>query len=705
MPSATRSSSTRSTSSPSLRFALALLLVAVLSAGCRKKEAAAPVSATAAADALLAAGKPIDAIIAYRALPPSEGAQRGIGLAFAMMRRWEEAHAALAPYVKAHPEDTIARAALVSAMVGRGELAAARVEVSALAAAAPQELSIQLIAAALADDEASRKGALARLASFKRDAADPKSEPYELLVTRWQLLRAVGDNDAADAAASASDNAPLRDAGSAVLLAETYQRLSQPLMADRLLQKVTSEPNAVPAALRAASEISLGLNKPERVAALLARIPPAQVVPPVDGLLSARAKLALGENDAAIEELSSLVTTLGQKHKALASRARLWLSRAHSAKGDAAKAKEALVGIDDPSLENERNMALAELELSAGNAEASIAALKPMVDRDKDNQAVAVRLMLASAYVKANQADEAQKLLQALGVARPDDPRVPYTLATVLEATGDKAGAEREHKRALELAPGSLAPLRRLIALLDAAQRTADADQLLRDQIAKAPRSGTLRQMLGLRLEERKDLAAAEAEFKAAIDADGGADSAWIALADHYARTARPARALELLDHVLRRAPNTADALVRAASAQRTLGQPAQAIERYEQALKLRPRDVGILNNLALLLAEQPATRDRALELAQAAHQGNADSLLILDTLGYVRLKRGELELALPLLHKSAAGLPDIAEVQHHLGVALLLKGDASGRKLIETARRKDPTLPSAEQAVTRAKP
>jgi tetratricopeptide (TPR) repeat protein len=642
--------------------------------------------------------------MAYRALPASEAASRGTGLAFAMMRRWEEAHAALAPYAKAHPDDILVRTALVSSLVGRNDVAAARAEAATLAVATPRELPIQLLAAALASDEAARKAALDRLAAFKRDEANPKSEPYELLVTRAVLQRALGQTEAAEAASSASDNAPLLDTGGAVLLAETYQRLGQPQMADRLLQRVTAEPSAPPASLRVASEISLELNKPERVAALLARIPAALAVPPVDGLLGARAKLGLGEHDAAIAQLSELIAALGDKHPALASRAKMWLSRAYSAKGDGVRAKEALVSINDASLTFERNLALADLELSSGNFEASIAALKPIVEADK--QAVAPQLMLASAYVKAGQTGEAQKLLLSLAVARPDDPRVPFTLGTVLEASGDKAGAEREHRRALEVAPGSLAPLRALLSLLDGAQRSAEADQLLREQIGRAPRVGALRQTLGLRLEQRGDLKGAEAEYKAAIEADGGSDTAWIALADHYARTARPARALELLDHLLRRAPNTVDALARAASALRTLGQAPAAIERYEQALKLRPRDIGIQNNLALLLAEQPATRDRALTLAEAAHAALPDSPLVLDTLGYVRVRRGELDLALPLLRKSAAALPDLPEAQHHLGVALLLKGDrAGGAKLIERARQKDPALPTAEQALQGANP
>ena len=44
----------------------------------------------------------------------------------------------------------------------------------------------------------------------------------------------------------------------------------------------TAEPNALPAALRVASEISLDLNKPERVAGLLARIPAARWGEPSD---------------------------------------------------------------------------------------------------------------------------------------------------------------------------------------------------------------------------------------------------------------------------------------------------------------------------------------------------------------------------------------------------------------------------------------
>lgn len=680
------------------------VVLALASQGCRKAEPKPQGPPTAAADALLAAGKPIEAIAAYRALPASDASARGLGLSFSLIRRWPEANAALTPYVKAHPEDTVARMAWVTSLVGIGDLTAGRTEAAALAKAAPQDLPIQLLAAALADDDASRRAALDRLAAWKRDPADPKSEPFELLTVRAWLARALGNADVAQAAATAAENAPLRNAGEAMALAETYQRLGQPQMTERLLLKITEDAAALPAALRAASEISLEMNKPERVSGLLARIPKEQVIGPVDGLISARAKLALGDADAAIAELSALITTLERdKRPLLTSRARLWLSRAYAAKGDADKAKEALLGIDDPGLFFERNLALAENELKAGNPQAAIDALKPVIEKDKE--AVAPQLMLASALMKAGKPEEAQKGLSELASARPDDPRIPYTLATTLEATGDRAGAEREYKRALEIAPGSLAPLRHLMDLLDAQKRGSEAEQVLREQIARAPRIAALRQMLGLRLEQRGDVASAEEAFKAGMQVDGGSESSWIALADHYMRTKRPARALELLDHVLQGSPQSSDALVRSGSALRALGQKQEAIARYERALGLRPHDIGIQNNLALLLADQAATRDRALELAQAADKALPNTPQILDTLGYVLMRRGELDQAIPLLRRSAAALPELPEVQHHLGTALLLKGEqAAGRKLIEQARQRDPSLAGPDQALAAAR-
>jgi tetratricopeptide (TPR) repeat protein len=688
-----------------LSLILSLALLAAAGAGCRKEQPKAAAPSTAEADALLAAGKPVEALIAYQKLPASDGTARGTGVALSLLRRWDEADKALAPYAKKHPEDFGARSAWITSLVGRGEVAAARTEVAALAVAAPTQMPIQLYAAALAIDEGERRAALERLATFKPDPANPLSQPYELLVIRASLLRSVGQKDAAEAAMSESSEAPLRSASDAVSLAETYQRTGQLEMADLLLQKVTADAAALPAALRAAAEVALDLNKPERVAGFLARVPAAQAIPPVDGMLAARAKIGLGEHDAAIEQLSALVTALEkEKHRVLVARARLWLARALTGKGERDRAREVLLGIDDPGLAAERSVALAEVELGAGNAQAAIAALAPVIE--KSGQAVGPRLLLASVHMKAGQPEEAKKVLVALAEAHPSDPRIPYTMATLLESAGDKAGAEREHRRALEVAPGSAAPLRKLMAMLDDSNRASEAEQLLRDQIQRAPRLAVLRQMLGQRLEKAGgDQTTAEAAFKAAIEVDGGSDGSWIALSDHYARTARPARALEVLDHVLRRAPDAVDALARAGAAYVKLGQAPAAIQSYERALALRPRDIGIQNNLALLLVEQPAARDRALALAEASHKAVPSSPLVLDTLGYVHLRRGEIETALPLLKKSAAALPDLPEAQHHLGLGLLLKGDqAAGRKLIEAARKLDPSLPTADQALETAK-
>jgi tetratricopeptide (TPR) repeat protein len=668
--------------------------------------------ALARADSLLAAGKTLEALAAYRALakdPASaKEAARGLGTAYASLRRWEEADGVLAPYVKAHPEDVQTRLVRVSVLLARGDRANASTEVAALAAAHPKHLRVQLYSAALASEAAERAAVLKRLAHVEVPVAPgglPNARvipPYDLLAVRAELLRAQGDDNAAMVAEREAQRAPVPDPAATTALAEAYQRTGQLVMADRLLQRVVSLESVAIATLRAAAEIALELDKPTRALTLLEQIPTDKSVGVVDGVLRARARLALGETAQATADLHAWVAVAEKDGlDGIAARARLWLARALAKQRQFDAAKQVLKPSSDPQLEQERVMAFAEIELAAGQTESAIAALVALLA--KSPSAVAPQILLGSAYLKAGAHADAERVLRALTTARPGDPRVAYLLGSVRQAQGDKAGARAEYERALELAPGSLTPLVGLVSLLDEVGDPSAGDAMIRSQIAAAPRIGAVQRLLGTRLEARGDLKTAELAFKAGVDADGGNDSARIELADFYSRTARPTRAIEILENVLTRTPNDTRALVRVASALMRVGQRDAAVSRYERALSLVPHDVGVQNNLALVLITDPTQHDRALSLAQSAHAAAPDVALVTDTLGYVHLVRGEIQLALPLLKQSAQALPQHGEVLHHLGLALLKAGDqAGGRKALASARRLDPSLPPEDESLRR---
>jgi tetratricopeptide (TPR) repeat protein len=100
-------------------------------------------------------------------------------------------------------------------------------------------------------------------------------------------------------------------------------------------------------------------------------------------------------------------------------------------------------------------------------------------------------------------------------------------------------------------------------------------------------------------------------------------------------------------------------------------GDNGPAMEAYERSLRIEPNQPIACNNLAYLIVENKGNLDRALALAQTAHQRMPASADTTDTLAWVYFQKGSYEQALDLL-KQAAGQDEAnASVQFHLGMTL----------------------------------
>ncbi|QQE13008.1 tetratricopeptide repeat protein [Planctomycetota bacterium] len=89
----------------------------------------------------------------------------------------------------------------------------------------------------------------------------------------------------------------------------------------------------------------------------------------------------------------------------------------------------------------------------------------------------------------------------------------------------------------------------------------------------------------------------------------------------------------------------------------------------YETILEAYPDDLGTLNNLAYLLADDLKTPEPALPLAKRAYELAPQNEQILDTYGWVLFSAGQHEEAKSILEKSVAIKP-IAPGYLHLGMA-----------------------------------
>lgn len=118
-------------------------------------------------------------------------------------------------------------------------------------------------------------------------------------------------------------------------------------------------------------------------------------------------------------------------------------------------------------------------------------------------------------------------------------------------------------------------------------------------------------------------------------------------------------------------------------------GRSDEAIAAYRRAAELDPEAFAPRNNLAYLLADRDL--DAALVAAQEAYALSPDPA-VLDTLGWLYLRKGLVDRATSLLEKAHAEAPQLAEVQLHLALAHREAGrkDDARQLLVALAARED---------------
>ncbi|TAL89861.1 MAG: PEP-CTERM system TPR-repeat protein PrsT [Rhodanobacter sp.] len=115
--------------------------------------------------------------------------------------------------------------------------------------------------------------------------------------------------------------------------------------------------------------------------------------------------------------------------------------------------------------------------------------------------------------------------------------------------------------------------------------------------------------------------------------------------------------------------------------------QNASAATQYEQVLKAFPSNVGALNNLAWIYAEQH--NPKALSLAQRAHKLAPDSPGVADTYAWALIADNQPKTALSILLKAAKAAPKMPTIQYHLAVAQARTGDKAGARTTLEALQK----------------
>jgi putative PEP-CTERM system TPR-repeat lipoprotein len=345
-------------------------------------------------------------------------------------------------------------------------------------------------------------------------------------------------------------------------------------------------------------------------------------------------------------------------------------------------------------------LGLSELTWAQGDKDASRKWLEEAVSVDPS--AVEARLRLAQMAFISGDANRGRDLLdQAVEVA--DDNKVALNGAgKVLARAGlsDEALTKFRAAAAAGLPEGDLNAARLQLEL----NRPEQARKLLESALVRTPDWREASQLL-IQIDARngqveRALARARAlnaaappevlnEIEGDVYALGGRSSQAIASYESALRK-RPTSTLAIKLFDVRRkgkiAPvevsltqwlqgNPADVTVRQllAGHYEVSGRSDAAIAQYEQLAAQKPPDPLVLNNLAWLLHEKGD--DRALTMAQQAHQAAPKVPEIADTYGWILVERNQAAQGLDVLQEALSGAPGNPDIQYHVAAAYARSG------------------------------
>ena len=155
-------------------------------------------------------------------------------------------------------------------------------------------------------------------------------------------------------------------------------------------------------------------------------------------------------------------------------------------------------------------------------------------------------------------------------------------------------------------------------------------------------------------------------------------------------RHQREADAIAAYDRGLKALPDDTRLLYARALLNDDLGHVDAAVRDLRRVLELKPDDANAMNALGYTLADRTDKQAEALELIQKALTLKPGEPAIIDSLGWVQYRLGNLDQALEQLRLAYDKQPD-AEIAAHLGEVLWISGQKDeARRIWDQGRKKD---------------
>jgi len=316
---------------------------------------------------------------------------------------------------------------------------------------------------------------------------------------------------------------------------------------------------------------------------------------------------------------------------------------------------------------------LARVLTAEGDAVAAIAVAQEAAALDPDTE----RFAYADTLLRLDRLDEARQELESLRSDASVRDEAELRLGKLAFQMGDMTEAGRRFGSLISSQTAAAEAFFYLSAIAEREGRTdlalegftklaeAGGGLLVRGRAARIllkrnEREAAFRMLDEHAAKERSELL--DVEFaKAALLDDSGSTT----------------QAIALLRLALERFPDHPGVRYQIALIQDKAGMQRESVRNFESLLKDRPEDASLLNALGYSLADRNQKLPRAETLIRKALEASPDNPAFLDSLGWVRFRRGDIPGALPHLERAYRIFPD-AEIASHWGEALWVSGKQS---------------------------
>ena len=322
-----------------------------------------------------------------------------------------------------------------------------------------------------------------------------------------------------------------------------------------------------------------------------------------------------------------------------------------------------------------------------------------------------VRAAYARILVDSKQLEPARQQFLTLLKDQPDNIATLYALGVMAMQTNDMPEAEKYFTRFVTVMDDhpddERDPSKVLMILAQIAEQRGDFDGAYKwlEKIDNADEKIYLaaRMKMAMLTARKGDVDGARKQLSTLTPADP-VDQAQIFQTDaQLLRDAGDTRAAyTVLENAVKRFPDNPDLLYDFALIAEKVGQVELMEKALRQVMIAAPDNQHAYNALGYSLAERNVRLPEALALIEQAMKMAPGDPFIMDSLGWVQFRMGNLSEAESLLRQAYAVRPD-PEIAVHLGEVLFVKGDTAGaQKVWQEAKSKDPKNDALKSTLAR---